>query len=392
MKDMKKELSYFLEHNKAEIVAFWERLVNMESSSADKDGVDATAAFLAETFRRNGAETRIVEFEKAGNGLVAVFGKERPGEPVAFMGHFDTVFPKGAATERPFRIKDGRAYGPGVLDMKGGVCVLTYAARFLEESGFRDRPIIIVLAGDEETAHKYSSMGGVFSEEVKGCAAAFNFETGDEDGGLVVGRKGTAVFTLSVQGVSVHAGREPKKGRSAILEIAHKVIEIQGLNENDEGITYNVGTIKGGVVPNAVPDAAKIQVDLRYLSPSQFDAASAKMRGIAEKTFVDGTTTTLSCTPGIPPMEKTVQNSRLFDFVRKMAVELGQKEPWPEFSGGGSDSAFSVMAGVPTVDQMGVRGKWNHSDREYAVVDSVFERIALAVECVRSLDRFLQDD
>lgn len=385
---MRKNIAEFIERNKAEILVFWETLVNMESASTDKEGVDRTARFLEEHLRKLGAETRIVEFEKGGDGLIAVFGKDRPGKPVAFMGHFDTVFPEGAATARPFRIEDGKAYGPGVLDMKGGVVVLSSVARFLEESGFSDRPVVVALAGDEETAHRYSSMGKVFSDEVRGCAAAFNFETGDRNSGLVVGRKGTAVFTLSVEGVSVHAGREPRKGRNAILEIAHKVIAIQALNENDEGITYNVGTIEGGVVPNAVPERAEIVVDVRYLSSSQLDVVSARMQKIADTTYLDGTKTTLSRTVGIPPMEKTPENERLFEFVRRKALELGQPEPWAEFSGGGSDSAFSVSAGVPTLDQMGVRGEWNHSEREYALVDSLFERIALVAECVMDLERF----
>ncbi len=110
---MRKNIAEFIERNKAEILAFWETLVNMESASTDKEGVDRTARFLVERFRKLGAETRIMEFEKAGNGLVAIFGKGRPGKPVAFMGHFDTVFPKGAATTRPFRIEDGRPTAPG---------------------------------------------------------------------------------------------------------------------------------------------------------------------------------------------------------------------------------------------------------------------------------------
>ena len=166
------------------------------------------------------------------------------------------------------------------------------------------------------------------------------------------------------------------------------VIAIQALNQHDEGITYNVGTIEGGVVPNAVPDRAEIVVDVRYLSSSQLDVVSARMQKIADTTYLDGTKTTLSRTVGIPPMEKTPENERLFEFVRRKALELGQPEPWAEFSGGGSDSAFSVSAGVPTLDQMGVRGEWNHSEREYALVDSLFERIALVAECVMDLERF----
>lgn len=377
-----------IENERESLLAFWEELVNMESGSRDKENVDCAAERVASELESFGVETEIIPCEKAGASVVGVLGKDRPGKPVILMGHFDTVFPNGTVAKRPFRVKDGKAYGPGVLDMKGGVALLIFAARALEASGYKDRPIRFVLAGDEETAHCNSGMAKVFEEWARGCVAAFNCETGDLNNKIVVGRKGVIQGEFSVKGLAVHAGREPQKGRSAILELSHKIIDIHGLNDFERGMTFNVGTVKGGVVPNAVPDAAVAGFDVRCMAVDQIGEAKEELRKIAEKTYVEGTTTTLRFISELIPMEQTRDNERLFGYVQEIYRQHGLKEPSMEFSGGGSDSAFSVYAGVPTVDQMGVKGEWNHSDREYALVDSIFERAKILADCVLNIERF----
>ena len=248
----------FIESKRDEMLSLWEQLVNMESGTLFKEDVDKIADFLKERIVSFGGTARIVEFPQAGNGLVAEFGSASTRPHICFMGHYDTVFPRGTVAGRPFKIVDGKAYGPGVLDMKAGVVVQLYAIRALMDAGYSDRRIRVILAGDEETGHPKSDMGRVFEEECRGAVAAFNFETGDVSGDLVVGRKGTSAYDIAVKGVSVHAGREPEKGRSAILEMAHKIIAIQALTDYEKGITFNVGTIRGGVARNAVPDRAEI--------------------------------------------------------------------------------------------------------------------------------------
>jgi glutamate carboxypeptidase len=377
-----------LEKNGSSLMAFWEELVNMESGSEYKEGVDKAADRVAGELRKIGAETEILRFDKAGNSVAAVLGGDRKGAPVALLGHYDTVFPKGTVEKRPFKIEDGKAFGPGVLDMKGGVALLIYAARALEEAGFTDRPIRIILAGDEEVAHKNSPMAQVFEERSRGCIAAFNCETGSLSNSIVVGRKGVIQCRMAVKGLAVHAGREPQKGRSAILELARKIVDIHSLTDYGRGLTFNVGTVKGGVVPNAVPDFAEAGIDIRCVSAGQIAEAKEKLEALAAKTYIDGTSTELSYTSTFLPMEQTPGNERLFRYVAEIYRELGLSEPSMEFSGGGSDSAFSVAAGVPTVDQMGVKGEWNHSDREYAAADSIFERARVLAACILNIGRF----
>ena len=372
-----------------EMLSFWEKLVNMESGSPSKEDVDKVALFLEQTLNRFGGKAELIPFKEAGNGVAAVFGDPTDKAPICFLGHFDTVFPKGAAAERPFRVEDGKAYGPGVLDMKGGVTIQIFAARALKEAGYTDRQVKVVLAGDEETMHPRSTMAQEFVDRSRGSLAAFNFETGDINDSLVVGRKGVVLYKIIVKGVAVHAGREPQNGRSAIKEIAHKLLDVEALSNYEDGLSLNVGLIKGGVVVNSVPDYAEIDIDVRVLRNEQVAYVDKKLEEIAAKTYIEGTTTSLIKSPGgFAPMEKNEGNERLYAHVKATAEKIGQRVTGAIVSGGASDSAYSVQAGVPTIDQMGAKGQWNHADREYAVVESLYERTKLAVASVLDIEDF----
>lgn len=385
---MRERAFSFIDSNRENMLCLWETLVNMDSGSFQKEDVDKVAALLADKIVQLGGTAEIIEFPEAGNGLKASFGSPSAKAPICFLGHYDTVFPRGEVAKRPFKIEEGKAYGPGVLDMKAGVVIQIFAALALKEAGYTGRQIKILLAGDEEIAHVKSDMASVFEKGCAGAAAAFNFETGDINGELVVGRKGTATYQIIVKGVSVHAGREPENGRSAVLEMAHKVIDIHALTDFESGVTFNVGIIKGGVACNAVPDYAEIAVDVRVRTEGQLAWVDEKIREIADKTYIDGTSAACISEVGLPPMLRTEGNERLFEYVKSVSAGLGLTEPKAVVSGGGSDSAFSVKAGVPTIDQMGVQGRWNHSDREFAIVETLFERARLAIACVLDIDRF----
>ena len=376
---MKEKSFSFIDEKKDEIVALWEELVNMESGSYHVEGVDAVVDRMRQEIDKAGAKTKIIEYEKAGNMVVGEFaGEEKPG--VIFLGHLDTVFPLGEVAARPFKIEDGKAYGPGVLDMKGGAIAALYAAKALHHAGFKERPVKLIFAGDEEIAHVNSNAAEDFMTEAKGYLAAFDCETSYEDESVVVGRKGTATFTVAVHGVAAHAGNNPKDGRSAILEMAHKIIDIQNLTNWEREYTFNVGVIKGGVVFNAVPDYCEVKVDIRYVDPQIVPELKEKVEAVLAKTYIEGTTTELiDFRIGIQAMRTTDGVMRLFDFLVKTCEKHGFNKPKATKSGGGSDAAYTVMAGVPTICSMGVKGFHNHSKREYAVVDTIFERAKLLV-------------
>ncbi len=384
--EARKIIADYVDSHRDEMLSLWEEIVNMESGSQNKAGIDAVAERLQQVLAAEGAAAKIVEMAKAGNMLVAEVGAGRSKPAVLFMGHMDTVFPLGTVAKRPFTIRDGKAYGPGALDMKGGIVAAMYAIKALNAAGYDVRPLKVILAGDEEIAHANSNAAEVFLREAKGAAAALNCETGFVDDAIVTGRKGTAVFTLEVKGVGVHAGNEPENGRSAILEISHKVIDIQNLTNWELGTTFNVGVIEGGIVPNAVPGYAKIVVDVRYQDPALLPDIERQLAEVAAKQYVPDTSTTLTQTPGIAPMQTTEGVQQLFEIVKKTYAEMGLGTPYGKYVGGGSDSAYSVIAGVPTVCAMGVKGGRNHSPEEFAIVDTLFERAKLMALCTLNLD------
>ncbi|MBV7271438.1 M20 family metallopeptidase [Clostridium sp. PL3] len=384
--EQKKKAFEFIDFHKNEMLALWEELVNTESGARDKESVDNLAVKLKNIIENIGMNTKIVEYKNAGNSIVAEFGTDRRKKGIVFSGHMDTVFKKDTAKNNPFRIENGKAYGPGVLDMKGGIVIALYAIKALNSVGYNERPIKLIISGDEETGHSNNPAGAeLFINEAKGFTAAFNFETGFTDNGIIVGRKGVAQYTLEVEGVSAHAGNAPEKGRSAIEEIAHKVLDIQNLTNWEEGINFNAGTIQGGTVSNAIPDYAKVEIDVRYTKVSKKAEITKSLEEIAAKTYVEGTKTKLTVKNFMYPMETTDGVMNLFELAKNTSIEIGFGEVYPKTTGGGSDASNTVIAGVPTICAVGVKGEWNHTSREYAEVESLFERTKFVIACVMNL-------
>lgn len=382
---MKEKAFRFIDDHREEMLALWRDLVNRDSGSADKAGVDELQSRIGGILAAEGAGVRTVNFEQAGNMLIAEIGSDRAKPAVIFLGHIDTVFKAGTANARPFTIREGKAYGPGALDMKGGVVAFLYAIKALNAAGFSERPIKVLLAGDEETGHANSNAPELFIAEAAGAAAAFNCETGFTDDAIVVGRKGVAQFEMEARGVAAHVGNDPENGRSAIVEIAHKLLAIEKLTDWQEGTTFNVGVIEGGTVVNATPDYARIKIDVRFVDESAVAKFTSLLEAIAAQTYVPGTTTTLRKGACFQTMKTTDGVKRLFALVKETYAENSFGLPYEKTVGGGSDSAYTVAAGVPTVCAMGVKGGRNHSTDEYAVVDTLFERAKLLVACVLNL-------
>ena len=386
MNAMKQQAFEFIDSRRAEMLALWQELVDMESDSKNKAGVDRLAERIRSLITLDAAEVRVVEHEKAGNMVVATYGANRTSEPVAFLGHMDTVFPQGTLEQRPFTLRDGKAYGPGVLDMKGGIVVELYAIKALQAAGYDRRPLKLILAGDEEIAHCESNAAEVFRQEVAGCVAAFNCETGFADDRIVVGRKGGATFVMEAHGVAAHTGNNPRDGRSAILELAQKVADVHNLTDWAEGTTFSVGTFHGGTVSNSTPDYARMEIDVRCMKAAEAQKITRQLQDIAAKVYVEGTRTMLSGGMGFMPMETTAGVMKLFELVARTSAENGFGAPTPIQSGGASDSSNSVLAGVPTVCAMGIKGGKNHSPEEFAIVETLFERAKLLAACVLNLD------
>ena len=371
---MKEDVFAYIDDHKAQMMDLWQDLVNQDSPASYREGVDLVAKRVFKELEEAGASTR---WDEEGKALIA----EIPGDsraPVLLLGHMDTVFPVGEAARRPFTVEGSRVTGPGALDMKGGVAVMLSALKALHSAGFSGRPLKVILVSDEEIAHNGSKATVMLQREARGCAACFNCETGYEDNSLVIGRKGGVVFKAAVHGIAAHAGNNPRQGRSAIWEMAKKIDDIQNMTDWDKGITFNVGTIKGGTVSNAIPDYCEVEGDIRFQDPDISPLVKEELLKVLNHTYIEGTNTELLLYhEGMLPMKMTEENRKLFEFVKKTGEENGIPVSEGKLVGGGSDSGYVVYAGVPTVCAMGVKGRFNHTRDEYALKDSLFERAKL---------------
>lgn len=371
---MKEDVFAYIDDHKAQMMDLWQDLVNQDSPASYREGVDLVAKRVFKELEEAGASTR---WDEEGKALIA----EIPGDsraPVLLLGHMDTVFPVGEAARRPFTVEGSRVTGPGALDMKGGVAVMLSALKALHSAGFSGRPLKVILVSDEEIAHNGSKATVMLQREARGCAACFNCETGYEDNSLVIGRKGGVVFKAAVHGIAAHAGNNPRQGRSAIWEMAKKIDDIQNMTDWDKGITFNVGTIKGGTVSNAIPDYCEVEGDIRFQDPDISPLVKEELLKVLNHTYIEGTKTELLLYhEGMLPMKMTEENRKLFEFVKKAGEENGIPVSEGKLVGGGSDSGYVVYAGVPTVCAMGVKGRFNHTRDEYALKDSLFERAKL---------------
>ena len=193
-----------------------------------------------------------------------MIGEDRPGEPVIFAGHFDTVFDHGTFGDHPFRIEGDHAYGPGVLDMKGGIIITLWTIKALEHIGFKDRPIRICFCGDEEGGSDHGPVTEIFRTWTDGCIAGFDMETSPIDHKLCVGRKYVMTGKAAIHGVSAHSGNNYEAGRNAVTEAAYKVIAIQNMNNMELGTHMNPAVISGGTVANAIPGECTLTFSGRF--------------------------------------------------------------------------------------------------------------------------------
>lgn len=378
------EIFQLIDRAKPAMMETWKSLVNRDCGSGNKAGVDSVGQDIRHFLEPLGFKVRFHEYEKAGNMLVAEYG-DMTKPFVILTGHMDTVFADGTASARPFAVKDGKVTGPGVLDMKGGVTVMLYTVKTLLENGWNRYPLKIILAGDEEVGHGWSDGAKDYVEESKGALMAFNYETGFIDNGIVLERKGCAQYRFDFHGVGAHAGNNPEDGRSAVKELCHKALDMEALTDFEEGTTVNVGVIAGGTVPNAIPEDAWCRVDVRFRTMAGMERVEKAFREIADRVYIDGVKTSCRCEIKVGAMERLASSEELFEKAQKIAGEAGLPEMKAIAVGGGSDSAYTTAAGVPTLCAMGVKGQFNHTVREWAEESSLTERAKLSAVLLMKL-------
>lgn len=386
MENLLKDVKNFILHNQDEIISYWGKLVNIESYTKDPKGVKNVAIFLKSEFEKEGLECTIVNTSPNGPTLTGILGKDRNKKPVIFSGHMDTVFKTGTAKDKPFQIKDGKAYGPGVLDMKGGIIIALYTIKALNHIGYNDRPIKIIFCGDEEQGHFMANTGNILSEYVKGGLCCFNMETGLIDNSICVGRKGRIGCDFEIKGIESHAGNDFSSGVNAIEEAAFKILELRQLTNIKNGTTCATTLINGGKIANSIPDKCTLSLDLRFEKVDEVCKIKEKIKDISSKSYIEKTSTDLVLNGEMMPYETTDDVLKLYNFVKSISLQFGFKNTEKKTLGGSSDASYITIAKVPALCSCGVLGEWNHTEKEYALVDSMFERINLWTTVILNLN------
>lgn len=359
-------------------------IVSIESESHDKAGVDAVGEYIRKFVQERGMHVTVVPFERAGNGLLITCNEDAPLPPVAFTGHMDTVFPKGTFSAPLFREEDGKCFGPGVYDMKGGIAVGLLAMQALMDAGCK-RPLRMALIGDEEISEVLSGEAGIqfIMDSVRDCAAAITLELARPEK-VTVGRKGSIRYRVTVHGLAAHAGAEYDKGISAVKEAAHKILDIEAASDQAQ-ITYNCGLIEGGTSANTVPGECTFVLYNRYWRTEQREQIRAHVEGILAHEYLSGTRTEFEIISERPPMEDTADNRRLAAHIDETARKYGFGPRAPYMSHGGSDAAYTTIAGTPSVCSMGPMGGGAHAVDEWIEADSVPRQAKLLTAVIREL-------
>jgi len=359
-----------------ETLQFLERMVNMDSPSLDKALVDRCVRFVSSKFEAIGGRVEYVPAERFGDHLLVRFGSGT-SKPVLLLGHTDTVFPVGEAAKRPFSLVNGRATGPGVFDMKGGIAVLWSALRALGEL---QRNVTVVLNSDEEMG-SFSSRDLIQKEAIR-ASAVLVLEPSLPGGVLKTARKGTGRFTVKAIGRAAHAGVDPERGINAIEEIARQVLDLQRLSDPRRGTTLTVSMIQGGTRVNVVPAEAAIEVDVRAGTVEEADRISLAVRALTP--HLAGSRIDARGGFSRPPMERTADTARLFNLAKSLASEIGL-DLQEGSTGGASDGNLTAALGIPTLDGLGPVGDNAHSPDEFIDTNSLPGRAALIAGLILSL-------
>ena len=369
--------------------------VEMESPTYSRPDIDHVAHFFAREFRRQNGKVSLIENPKTGAALVAEFWsgpraagsrqsagrreKSSQQKPILLIGHHDTVWPKGTLARMPFRIQGGRAFGPGILDMKSGIVLVLAAVRALQALGAEPAsPVRLFLNPEEETG------SAAFRHEIerlaKGSRAVLVLEPAQDDA-LKTARKGVGEFRLTVQGRSAHAGVNPAAGINAISELARQILKIEKMAQPRRGLTLNVGVIEGGTRTNVVPELARATVDVRI--PHAADQAMIEKKLFGLKAVHPEARLKVEGGINRPPMERAMTTD-LFGKAMTLASQLGF-EVKGAASGGGSDGNFSAALGIPTLDGLGGVGDGAHALHEHVIIRELPRRAALLAALLATL-------
>ena len=386
---------------KPAVVDTLRQLVEIESGSRDREGLDRIAGVVADRLTALGGKVEFVEAgadsvklfdtpEKIGKAVVARFeGTGRRN--VMLLAHMDTVYARGTLAKRPFRVQGNRAYGPGVADDKGGVAVVLHTLAMLKNMGFRNyRTLTVVVNGDEEVstpgARNLITRIAAEHDYVFSCEA-----TPAPKDELALATSGIGAATIVVRGKAAHAGVNPEDGRNALLELAHQILATRDLGDPAKGVKFNWTIAHAGTVRNAIPDTATANADVRVRHIADYDAIEKAFReGVAKSRLIPDTKVEASFERRRPPLEVNGRSRALLKRAQAIYAELGKQLGVDDSGkGGGTDAAFAALSGKPAVaENFGLMGYGYHTpEEEYVELDSIVPRLYLLTRLIEEVGK-----
>jgi glutamate carboxypeptidase len=372
----------YLETRSHDIVETIREFVEIESPSDNKLAADRMGALLAGRFQSLAGQARVHRSEEYADSIQINFAGRNAAKPVLLLGHFDTVYPVGTLASMPCRVDAGRMYGPGVLDMKAGIALMLYAIEALKVwHGALPRPVTVFLVSDEEVG-SYSSRA-ITERLAKESAAVLVLEpAAGLRGAVKTARKGVGEYVLTVKGVASHAGLDPGKGHSAIVELARQITAIYKLNSLAQGLSANPGIIRGGTRTNVVAAEATVEIDVRIKKATQAAAVDRKLRALKPhdkqcQLHLEGGINRL-------PMERTPGVAAIYKKAQAVAANIKWKLEEAAV-GGGSDGNFTAGIGIPTLDGLGGVGDGAHAVHEHIVISELPRRALLLAGLIETI-------
>lgn len=354
-------------------VSVWEDVCNIESPTNDKAGVDKVGEYFIALAKTQDWQVEVFEQPVAGNVVCITMNANASLPSVTFSGHIDTVHPHGTFGYPAVRKDSEKIYGPGVVDCKGGVVAGFLAMEALQKAGFTKRPVRMLLQSDEEVGSRLSGKATInyMCEKAKDSVAFFNLE-GHNNGDACLGRKGIVTFEFTVYGQEAHSSACATRGANAIVDAAHKIIELEKMKD-DKGLTCNCGVISGGTVKNTVAGKCTFTADVRYATRAQYERVCEYAQRLADTPHVEGCRCEVKIFSGRPAMERTERNLRLFEKMNDIYQANGMLPLKERDRNAGADAAEITQTGIPCVECMGVKGGGMHCKDEFAYLSSLAE-------------------
>lgn len=381
------EIVGWLASQKDAMIELLSRIVNIDSGTYNKRGADAVGQVIAEFLTSHGLAIETLPQEKYGDCLRASVPWSGPSAhnsgSIVLMGHRDTVFPDGEVQRRPFTIRDGVAYGPGVADMKAGLVMNSFVLAAFARFGGAPAPMIGLYTADEEIGSPEGRP--VIEAEAARARVVLNAEPGRISGNIVTGRKGGIFMVMEITGKAAHSGLNFSDGISAIEELAQKIHALHAITDLERGITLNVGLVSGGQSVNTVAPAARGEIDLRYIDPRDRAEVMGRIGAIVEQSFVPGTRAALTVLGEFLPLTQSDAARSFFELYQGAAADSGFAAGG-EFAGGCADSGLTAALGVPTLCSVGPSGAKPHSPEEFLHLDTLVPRAQACARAVLRLD------